>query len=152
MDAKDRAARYLAQRSCSAEYMRQYLRRKGHEEEEIEEVVAQLSEYGFLDDLRYAVSYFEAGLEKRRGMDRIRRELRQKGVPADIIARAEEELEEVPDEREVAREVIVDLIAIAREEDLDYEAREKLRAKAARRLAGRGFSPSTVYSIVRQWI
>ena len=152
MEARDRAARYLSQRSCSVEHMRRYLTGKGYEEKEIEETIKDLVEYGWLDDRKFAEQFMTMSLEKRRGMDRIRRELRQKGVSDEVIREAEGSLEDIPGEEQVASEVITDLAAIAREKDLTREEREKLRAKAARRLAGRGFSSSTVYRVVRKLI
>ena len=148
MDARDRALRYLNARTCTCHQMKEYLRRKGYEDEEIDPVIEELREYHYLDDLKYASAFIEAGYEKGRGIGRMRRELREKGVDAGTIAFAEENLEDRPDEYEMAMDLAKNMIAGTDTEDMDWTEREKLKAKVARRLAGRGFSGEIIYRII----
>ena len=148
MDAKSRALRYLNDRMCSAHQMKDYLRRKGYEDEEIDPVIEELKEYHYIDDFKYASAFIEASLEKGRGMGRIRRELRVRGVDTETIAFAEGALENIPDEKEVAMELGKSLVDNIDMESLDRKEKEVLKGKIARRLASRGFSTDTVYSVI----
>ena len=148
MDAKSRALRYLNDRMCSAHQMKDYLRRKGYEDEEIDPVIEELKEYHYIDDLKYASAFMEAGFEKGRGIGRIKRELRAKGVDPETIAFAEEALENIPDEKEVAMKLGRSLVENIDIESLDRKEKEALKGKIARRLASRGFSTDTIYSVI----
>ncbi len=148
MDARDRALRYLNARMCSCEQMRSYLLRKGHEEEEIEPVIAELLEYHYLDDLRYAEVMIRSGFDKGRGIRRIRSDLRAKGVSPEIIAEAEEAMEETPDEYAMAEEIARSILSGIDSSEMDYREKEKLKARIARRLAGRGFSTEIIYRVI----
>ena len=57
MDIRSRALRYLNDRMCSAHQMKDYLRRKGYEDEEIDPVIEELKEYHYIDDLKYASAF-----------------------------------------------------------------------------------------------
>ena len=151
MDARNRALNYLNARMCSCSSMRDYLRRKGHDDEEIEPLIEELKEYHYLDDERYAIAFMEAGFEKGRGIERIRRELRQKGVDADTIAFAEDSVD-IPDEFETALQIGEKAVEGIEITSLDYEEREKLKARIARRLAGRGYSSDVIYRVIGKLI
>jgi len=148
MDARDRALRYLNARVSSVGQMREYLRRKGYDEEEIGETIRQLLEYGYLDDRKYAALFMESGLEKGRGMLRIRRELKQKGVADEVIDEAAESLDEIPDEFGVAFAQARAMLSGVDFGQMDYAEREKQKARIARRLAGKGFSSETIYRVI----
>lgn len=148
MEARDRAIRYLNARMCSCAQMKDYLRRKGHEEEEIGPVIDELKEYNYLDDLKYARAFIQAGYEKGRGIGRIRRELAQKGVSPEIIAFAEEEIEDVPDEFEMALEIGKSILEPLDTDGLEWKEREALKGRVARRLATRGFSTDVIYRVI----
>ena len=108
MDALEKATAYLNLKPHTAKEVTDYLLRKGYEAEESEAAVKQLTDYGYIDDLSYARLYFEYGFEKGRGKSRIARELAGKGIPRDVIDQAYAELEQKPDEHEMA-------LAIARQ-------------------------------------
>lgn len=150
MDVRDRAAAYLSLKPCSSEQMRRYLKRKGYGDEEIETTIAELEEYHYLDDLQYAVMYFEAGFEKGRGLMRIRNELRERGVSRHTIEDAEASLEEIPDEREAALQLALQIKGDTDTEEMDRRELERFRAKIARRLAGRGYPAQVVYDVIRR--
>ncbi len=76
--------------------MIRHLKDKGFSENEILETVDELEQYHYIDDLAYSRMYFEYGFQKGRGRMRIRRELAEKGVAADVIEIAFEELERDP--------------------------------------------------------
>lgn len=150
MSAIEKAMIYVHRKPRSRYQVEKYLREKEYGEEEIADTLKLLEEYFLIDDLSFAKMYFELGFEKGHGVARIRRELGTKGVDKDTIDQAYEKLENVPDEHEVAmmfgmREVEgIDLSA------LDFEKKQKLRARIARRLAARGYSSDVAYSVAKK--
>ena len=151
MDALEKATSYLNRKPHTQKEVMDYLLRKGYEEEESADAVRRLCEYGYLDDLDYAKLYFEYGFEKGRGKDRIVRELAGKGVANDLIEQAYEDLEDIPDEREIACQIAAQILSEAGKApcDMTYEEKQKLQARIARRLASRGFSGSICWSTAR---
>jgi len=91
----------LARRSQSTTELRQRLQRRALEPEAVGRILSRLQDAGLLDDRRFALHYAAyRACAKRFGRYRIRRELRQKGLPEDLIAQAlaevfPEEIDEV---------------------------------------------------------
>ena len=133
MDVREKAVSYLNSRPRTRQEVIRHLKDKGFSENEILETVDELEQYHYIDDLAYSRMYFEYGFQKGRGRMRIRRELAEKGVAADVIEIAFEELEEIPDEFETAYSIA---------------EKRKLEGKIGRRLAGRGFSMDTIHKVV----
>lgn len=150
--AAEKAVSYINIKPRTAQQVKKYLKDKGYEEDVISEVVEQLKEYRYIDDMEFALLYFRYGFEKGRGVSRIRRELSEKGVSSEIIDIAYEELEDVPDQVEMAIEIASSVISGIDMDDLDYEAKQKLKAKLGRRLMGRGFSSEVVYKVIGKLI
>lgn len=150
MDALEKATTYLNRSPHTEKEVLDYLLRKGYEQEESADAVHRLREYGYLDDLAYAKLYFDYGFEKGRGRERIVRELKAKGVSSDYIEQAYEEMEDRPDEGEMARRIAAQIIADAgNPQEMTYEEKQKLQARIARRLATRGFSGSICWNTAR---
>ena len=151
MDVLEKATSYLNRKPHTEKEVLDYLLRKGYEQEESAEAVRRLREYGYLDDFAYAKLYFEYGFEKGRGKERIARELAGKGVARDLVEQAYNDLESVPDESEMARQIAVQIISESGKEpdEMTYEEKQKLQARIARRLASRGFSGSICWSTAR---
>lgn len=79
--ARTAAMDFLAYRARSQREVHQKLRQKGFGENLIERVIAQLVEYGYLDDATFAQRYVEARFRnKGYGTRRIQQELRRLGV------------------------------------------------------------------------
>ena len=148
MDVRQRAVNYLNIKPRTCMQVKKYLAGKGCSDEEILEAVKELEEYHYIDDRRYCRLYFEYGFEKGRGIARIKRELGEKGISRDIIESEYEELEEVPDQFEMALVIGEDMIRGVDMEALEYEERGKLKAKIGRRLMTRGFSPEVAYKVI----
>lgn len=87
--ALDLAYRYLARRDRTVSEVRTQLEHKRVEPSTIDEVVAELSDLGYLDDERYAQRYAE---DRRTldgwGPDRIERKLVALGLSRELIAQA----------------------------------------------------------------
>lgn len=150
MDVRQRAVNYLNIKPRTAAEIRKYLKTKGYDEEEINEAVSELEEYHYIDDLQYCSMYFRYGFEKGRGTDRIKHELKGKGVDAEIIEAAYEDLEDVPDQLEMAMEICRNAIDGVDVEELEYQERSKLKAKLGRRLMSKGYSSDVTYKAINR--
>ncbi|MBQ3520700.1 MAG: RecX family transcriptional regulator [Firmicutes bacterium] len=128
--------------------MKSYLKGKGYEEDVIDDVIEQMKEYHYIDDYQFAEMYFAYGFEKGRGVSRIRRELAEKGVSSDIIDMVYEDLEEMPDETEMAMEIAEPMVSGIDIDELDYDAKQKLKAKIGRRLMSRGFNSDVAFKVI----
>lgn len=147
MDVREKAVSYLNSRPRTRQEVMRHLKDKGFSEEEILETVKELEEYHYIDDLAYSRMYFEYGFEKGRGRNRIRRELAEKGVSSEIIEIAHDELEEVPDEFEMALSIAESIVRGIDPSELEYSEKRKLEGRIGRRLAGRGFSMDTIHKV-----
>ena len=147
MDVREKAVSYLNSRPRTRQEVMRHLKDKGFSEEEILETVKELDEYHYIDDLAYSRMYFEYGFEKGRGRNRIRRELAEKGVSSEIIEIAYDELEEVPDEFEMALSIAGSIVRGIDPSELEYSEKRKLEGRIGRRLAGRGFSMDTIHKV-----
>lgn len=148
--AAERAAAYINIKPRTAFQVRKYLREKGFDSDVIDDVVKQLAEYHYIDDMEYAMMYFRYGFEKGRGLVRIKRELAEKGVAADVIEMAYDELEDVPDQTDAAMQIAKNMISGIELDDMDYDEKRKLQAKIGRRLMSRGFSSDVVYKVINK--
>ena len=147
MDVREKAVSYLNSRPRTRQELIRHLKDKGFSENEILETVDELEQYHYIDDLAYSRMYFEYGFQKGRGRMRIRRELAEKGVAADVIEIAYEELEEIPDEFETAYSIAESIVRGIDPKELEFAEKRKLEGKIGRRLAGRGFSMDTIHKV-----
>ena len=158
-DIRDAAARYLAYRSHTIEEMRKHLLQKDYEEEQVAEVVAEFTEFGYLDDNRYCMQYFDYAFGKGKGKRLVFAELKEKGIDRDTMQFAFEDWEEENgdgyDEKARALTEAEKVLRMAGVDfgDSDEElARgavdEKLLAKVGRRLQAKGYSSDVIYSVI----
>ncbi len=156
---------FLNRRERTEAEVRARLERADVRPDEIEMVIAELLEFGYVDDARYARLFTE---DKRTlqawGNDRIARALRERGVARELIARA------LADEggsgvgaQTSAQGGEPEVEALAPESELDRalawlqrrfpagpaEPRDRERAFAA--LARRGYDSETASDAVREW-
>jgi regulatory protein len=116
-----------------------------HGEIALRNVVARLKEHGYLNDKSFAETYTRLRQENEKlGARRVRNDLRQKGVRAELI-----------EEAVSARYGDTSEEALAR----DYLSRKRIpkpespkdTARVMRRLIAAGFSTATIYKILRRW-
>ena len=97
--AVDAAAGRLSSRMRTECEIRRYLQQREYSQEEIQEAVTDLKDYGYLNDERYCGEYYRYAKTKGKADRRILQELMQKGVLAETakntIARLREEEEQV---------------------------------------------------------
>ncbi|MCX4323729.1 MAG: regulatory protein RecX [Lachnospiraceae bacterium] len=91
--AKKRAMNLLQKREYTAASLREKLRDGEYPEECIEEAIAYVESYGYVDDLRYARDFIVYNMERKSRM-RIEQDLMRKGICKDTIRAVFEELEE----------------------------------------------------------
>ena len=137
----------LARRELSVEGVRARLLDRGFSPADVESAIAALCESGALDDARVARAYARTAVDvKGRGRLRVRQELLQMGIHADVIAEALGEVFADVDERA--------LIAQAVQKKL--HGRTKLSgppeyARLYQYLMRQGFSPAGVTSALRRF-
>lgn len=83
----------LARRDYSTSELTRYLLRSTPDESMASEVVAQLREHHYLDDPRIAERERDKGLKKFHGPTRIKQDMKQKGIPDDIITQVMDDAE-----------------------------------------------------------
>ncbi len=89
LKGRSTALRYLTYAFRTEHQIREHLRQKGYSGEEINCVVQNLEDLGYIDDQKYAFEYAVARFKNKKfGPARIRRELTEDGVSQDCITRA----------------------------------------------------------------
>ena len=128
----------IARRPRSIWEARDYLRRKGYEEELIEQIVARVQKIGYLDDFDFARRWAESRrLLKPISSKKLMFELRQKRISDDIITQVLQQTDDDYDERAVLRELIV-----------RKQSRYPDDQKLIRYLAGQGFRYDDIKAVL----
>ncbi len=147
---RDDALNLLSFKSRSVSNLRSALRRKGHSNDEIDEVVAEFLEKGYLNDLKTAEMWSESMMQTGNyGVNGIRTELVQKGIPADMASSCAEAAYEGFEELEVARKAVAKKFKGV-DEKMEPREFEKFCGGVYRYLAHRGFSNDTVFRIINE--
>ena len=134
-----RAMRYLARREHSRAELHAKLQPYVQEGEDLEAVLDELEKRNWLSDARAATLFVDTK-RGRFGTQRIAHELRQKGIPENLIADAVPQLKET--ELESARDVWQRKFGIE-----PQDAKEK--AKQIRFLQSRGFSMDVIFKVLK---
>lgn len=103
--ARYQALGQLSRRQRSEWELRDYLKRKEYAPEVINQVIEQLTEYGYVDDKKFADAWIaNRRLLKATSARRLRQELKQKRVSDEVISEALAEDE--TDEHEVLKDLV----------------------------------------------
>ena len=152
--AIEAAYSYLATRMRTTEEVRKYLEGKDYNEDEIADAVNELIGMRYLDDYLFALRYYEYNHEKKRGVLRAERELMEKGVDRDTARNAREDflyenrINEFEDALDIAlREVFVQSDVYG-EPPVMKTVDDRLTAKIARKLEGKGFSKGDIFRVL----
>ena len=138
-ETKEKALRLLEFRSHSEYELRSKLKEKGARDEDTDEVIEFLTEYGFLDDLKYACARArDLSNLKKYGKIRIIAELRHKGIASDIIDEAVSALE--TDEAEMLYPMVL--------KKLGGDFERKNTEKTIRYFASRGYNISDIKNVI----
>ena len=141
MDIRDAAAKYLASRARSTGEMKTHLKGKGYSEDEIAAVIADFTDYGYLDDEDYCRQYIKYACSKGKGPLRIKQELGEKGIDRETIAFVLEDYE--AEESDLDR-----ALAQARKTAGDKPIDEKMKGRIGRRLVSLGYSTDIAYRVI----
>lgn len=135
--------RLFARRARSREEIEQRLLRRGCDPATVESVVKSLERQGIINDPGFAREWIEGRLRTSpRSRELLALELGSKGVSPDIVERAFTELPELPDDTEVARELV------RRRYFRDGTMDGRSRARAYRMLVRRGFSRDVAEEVI----
>ena len=138
------ALRLLGRRELSVKQLRDRLLEREHAADDVDRAIALLVESRAVDDARVAGAYVRTALKvKGRGRLRIRRELQQMGIDADVASAALAEAFGELDERALVKQA------------LDKKLRGKKitttaeYARVFQYLMRQGFAPATVTAVLR---
>jgi regulatory protein len=115
-------------------------------ERKIAAVVAKLKEYRFLNDANFAAEYTRLRqANDKLGRRRVQQGLMQKGVHPELVASTLETAYENVNEEQLAR-AYIERKRMAQPKD------KKEAARTLRRLVAAGFTPPTVFKVLRKWV
>ena len=140
-DCRERAIGLLARREHSLLELRHKLRSRDCEESDIDELLEQLVHEGLQSDERYAEAYVYSRRQRGFGPMRIQAELRERGISDQLIGQFIQFGDS--DWLDEARQQWEKRFGTQAE---DY----KERARQARFLQGRGFSPEMIRQVLNQ--
>jgi regulatory protein len=114
----------------------------------IDAVVLRLKQMNYLSDSRFAADYTRLRKENQKlGSRRVQQDLAAKGISGELIGQAVGTAYADSDEAALAREYI----ARKRIRRPAGENMQKEAARATGRLLRAGFSPGTVFKVLREW-
>lgn len=141
--AKIKALNLLERMDRTEAQLREKLLKAEFEPELVEQAIAYVKSYGYLDDERYVRNYIEYRKEQKS-----RRQLEQelqfrKGVPQELIRKVYEDLEP-SDEKILIRK------HLQKKQYVPAECDEKQRQKLIASLARKGFRMSDILSVLHE--
>jgi regulatory protein len=144
------ALRALGGRAHSTGELREKLRRRAEQAEDVESVLTHLKESGYLDDRRFAESYASARLSNDRfGRTRVLQDLRGRRVAPALAEKTVNEVYRAVDESKLIEEWIRRKYRLAAREGLFQE--DKDVASAYRRLLRAGFRTGEIVRVLKKF-
>jgi regulatory protein len=146
----DYALGSLARRMRSVAELKRMLRRRVESETDlgdtlVELVIRRLKDQGYLNDSRYAAAYSSYRRDNEKfGRMRVISDLKTKGVHGDVIEQAVSSAYDEVHEEKQAREYLS-------RKRLNKPRDQKEAARIFRNLMRAGFSPKTIFSILKRW-
>lgn len=147
MNIYDAAMNKLSTRSRTVWELEQYLKQKGFENEEIDRLIDEFKDFGYINDNNYCHEYFRYAFGKGKSKFRVFNELKQKGIAGDVISIAFDNYEEPVDEKVIARREAEKILS-AEGGLKEAPISEKIIARIGRRLSSKGFSAGLIYEII----
>ena len=142
--ARQRAMHLLTKRDYSTEKLRQKLFEDHYPEEIVEQAIAYVQAFGYLDDERYACQYIRCYCE-RKSRRRIEYDLISKGIASDTIQKAWEQLTEK--DTHVDEEAQIRRILESKHFDMQ-QADYKETIKIMNFLYRKGYSPELIRKVL----
>lgn len=148
----DVASRFMEKRMKTRCQLEKHLQAKEYPSDQIVKVLSQFEEYGYINDTDYAAVYISHCIPKGQTLFRIKRELKERGVSENNIAKGLEQYIEAtnhdPKEDEFQRGKLQAEKIIGPHMPPD----SKLIAKAGRKLVLLGYHTETVYAILGEFM
>ena len=126
--AQNKAMAYISKYQKTEKELRDYLIKKGFDEEIVLKVIKKLKEYNLVDDMSYAKNHIKSK-SKKSGRRKLSFELKKRGIADDMV---EENIEEYSNDSENILPLCENYL---KNKPRDY----KTKQKAYRFLASRGF-------------
>jgi regulatory protein len=145
----DYALKALAARAQSAAQIRQKLRSRAERAGDVEEIMARLRDYGYVNDARFAEGFATARLEDRLGKHRVLRDLRERHVAPAVAEQTVRKVYSSVDETRLVEEFIRRKYRLAARESLFQD--DKDLASAFRKLLRAGFTSSVVIQVLKRF-
>ena len=140
----------LARRMRTVAELKRLLRRRVEADTEIgqtliELIVRKLKDQGYLNDAKYAAMYSSLRRDNEKlGRRRVVTDLKTKGIHADVIDKAVDDVYDEVNEERQAR-------AYLQRKRLKQPADRKQTARIFRNLLRAGFAPMTIFTILKKW-
>jgi len=145
--ALNSALRILTGRDHSKSELIRKLKQRGFKPEDIAKAVSECERLDYINDERTSRIYINQMIRKGHGLNRIRREMNNKGLRGQRIQNILVEIESDIDEAQGAERILEKNIKrFEREADL-----KKRRGKIYRFLYARGFSPDTIRKLINKY-
>jgi len=144
------ALKALGTRACSTGELRQKLRARAANPEDVDATLARLKDYRYLDDHRFAENYAEARLENQRlGKNRVTQELRRRRVAPALAEAAVEKTYGQTDEVALIDEFLRRKYKSTPPSELFQD--DKQLASAYRRLMRAGFNSGNAIRALKRF-
>ena len=142
--AKSRALRFLTYRARTVKELETYLQQKEFAAGIVTSVIAEMKDYGYIDDYKFARDYINYRKSRGYGIKRIQYELKLKGIERDCI----EELVADNYDREEELNKIRDMLRKRLPDDGIID--QRWVARQAGFLARRGFQENLIMNVLRE--
>jgi len=152
--AVETAYAFLAARMRTTAEVRKHLGSRGYTDDEITDAINELIGMRYIDDYLYALRYYEYNHEKKRGVLRAERELAEKGIDRETARNAKEDylyenkVNEFEDALDIALKEVFVPSDIYGEAPVMKAVDDRLTAKIARKLEGKGFSKGDIFRVL----
>lgn len=142
-----RAMNLLQKKNFAEGELRRKLTEGGYPEEIVDKAVEYVRSYGYIDDVRYASDYIRYHFSAGRGINRIRMELRAKGISDDDFEKALNEMKKLELVGDTSEAIGKLLEKKHYSPDMDRAEKEKIAAFIIRR----GFSAEDIFRCMKTY-
>lgn len=147
-NALNKAYRLLSYRNQSRKELGQKLKKKGFNNNVIQQTITYLQERNYINDLEFARQWGQSKISHNSyGKYLIERELKQKGVDSNIVQEIIEELYSHTDELKIAEKLTLKKMKVYK--NLDAETAKRRLGNLLQR---KGFSSETVFKIMAKFL
>jgi regulatory protein len=139
----------LGSRAHSAAQIRQKLRARAERLEDVDEIMAKLRHYGYINDARFAEGFATARLDDKFGKHRVLRELRERRVAPAVAEKSVSKVYSSVDESKLVENFIRRKYRFTPRESLFRDDKEM--AAAFRKLMRAGYTSATVIQVLKRF-